>query len=847
MRKTYLLLLLTALLSKLTAQAPITYVGTFGSSGLPDYLESPGDVVTQDFIDRIDAAVPEYQPVPDYHPSYLNSNYGASISLLQDAEVYITFIKEGAGYKNVLSYYSYDTDNPPSTPNEVDSLTVIFPNVSRTGSGGLLNPGDKVNIGSFTAGTTIAFAVFANGYNASTNTVSYGKWVHYSDKVLNPPSDPALKQHTVVLYDQITEKYVICFEDITRPSGYKDFNDAIFYSTTNPPNAAETATLPNLPLVWEGTVDSDWENPANWNPNQVPDSSSTVTISASAPNAPEVTSDLVVDELVIEPGATIDVTGDNSIGVQGDYTANATVEGEVNFVGDTDQTIYGSATFTDISVNNNNKVNVDSDISITGNLEINSGTFNTNGNDVTLISSSENTGMVIQENGVVNGDLTFQRLIDNKSGYQYISSPIQGATIADINDDFSLIGLGGTVDDSPLPNVFFYDETIISSHNIEGWMVPSNTAHPMTPGIGFAANINKGVTLDFTGTPNNGIVNIPLSFTDWGYDNENSHCPPDGWHLIGNPYPSTIDWNLVTLDKNMENAIYVWDPFYGRYNSYINGVGTNGGTSIIAPFQAFFVKTNSTLTLTLDNSIRLLNEDSTTVFYRKRKHPALRLKVTQGEKSDETVLYTCTGATKNFDRSLDACKIFSNNGESPELATSTNGKHYSINAFNTEASSEDTIGLILKPNTSGNYQIELSDACGDFSQKNVFIIDAKENKTHNLSSAPYQFFMNELEEEDRFEIHFTERTLHVFDDKESKNCQVSLLANAITINGLNHQDTSAKLTLYNSNGNKVKESNFYTGNNGRTSIAINELSVGMYNIVVQTENQTCINKLAVTR
>lgn len=68
----------------------------------------------------------------------------------------------------------------------------------------------------------------------------------------------------------------------------------------------------------------------------------------------------------------------------------------------------------------------------------------------------------------------------------------------------------------------------------------------------------------------------------------------DGWNLLNNPYCSAIDWDSPSWTKtNVDNAIYVYDRINDYYASYVGpigmlpGVGTNGGTNIIASSQAF--------------------------------------------------------------------------------------------------------------------------------------------------------------------------------------------------------------------------------------------------------------------
>jgi len=218
----------------------INLMGTYNNQGVPDYLEVPGDDVSQELLDDINAAVPERHPVPTYHPEYLYDVNRQNITLTEDADVWVTYVSEGAGYRNVLGYYTYNRDFPPQTPEDVAACTVIFPNVSAQGSGGGLNTGDKVYIGNFPQGTVIGWVLMRDGWNRSNHTVTEGRGLLYSNKILNPESNTDYRQHVVLFQDSDRDIFIISFEDLIRPGGDNDFNDAIFYATVDPVDAVET-------------------------------------------------------------------------------------------------------------------------------------------------------------------------------------------------------------------------------------------------------------------------------------------------------------------------------------------------------------------------------------------------------------------------------------------------------------------------------------------------------------------------------------------------------------------------------------------------------------------------------
>lgn len=238
--------------STAATQFTINYLGTWKRDGTPRYLEATGDDITAEFLTDINNALPENQPVPDYHPEYLWEIYEQNINLIETAEVWITFVSEGAGYLNTLAFYTFDKNNPPQSVDDITDVTVIFPNVSFKGSGGGLYSGDKVYIGNFPAGTSLGWLLITDGYDDRARIVSDGIDNLFSHEDLNPETDPEYQQHVVLLQDAAREKFIISFEDLQRPAGDDDFNDAVFYATVDPISAVEPGFFPII-----GVVDAD--------------------------------------------------------------------------------------------------------------------------------------------------------------------------------------------------------------------------------------------------------------------------------------------------------------------------------------------------------------------------------------------------------------------------------------------------------------------------------------------------------------------------------------------------------------------------------------------------------------
>lgn len=234
--------------SPIPAGGNVYYLSTAGNLGLPDNLENTGDVLSSDFLDDINASLPSGQNVAVHNASYLSSSNEYEVVVNAISDVWVTFVAEGAGYKNSLAYYVYDTDNPPSSSSQIDSVFVIFRNTSLKYSGGELNAGDKVYLGRFPAGKSISWVLFQNAYNSGSNTINVNAQRIYSKADFNPEPIASERQHTVQLVDNSRQLLLNGFEDILRNSGScdHDFEDLIYYVTANPWTGIDTDNSPDI-------------------------------------------------------------------------------------------------------------------------------------------------------------------------------------------------------------------------------------------------------------------------------------------------------------------------------------------------------------------------------------------------------------------------------------------------------------------------------------------------------------------------------------------------------------------------------------------------------------------------
>ncbi len=243
----HVLVLLISTLFFIDLSAQYQYIGTYDNQGRPNYLVNPSDIVSTSFRNSISTTLPETRPLPIYNPRLIADGRTETIDLKCPSDVWITFVDEGAGYRNALGYYTFNTDNPPTIAPTASQIKIIFPNASKSGFGGALTVGDKVFLGNFPAKTGIGFVLMADGWNGTI--VTSGNWTLFSNSTFNPETNASDKKHTVLIRDSATNRIVIGFEDIRRDNINcdQDFNDVLFYATVSPINCVNT--LDSIPTL----------------------------------------------------------------------------------------------------------------------------------------------------------------------------------------------------------------------------------------------------------------------------------------------------------------------------------------------------------------------------------------------------------------------------------------------------------------------------------------------------------------------------------------------------------------------------------------------------------------------
>jgi len=377
--------------------------------------------------------------------------------------------------------------------------------------------------------------------------------------------------------------------------------------------------------------------------------------------------------LSIASGSTVQTAGaGDNINITGNWTNNGTLNaqsGKVTFNGSSAQTIGGGTptSFNDIEVNNSSGVSLSSAQNITRTLTLTLGTFNTSGQAFTLISNASGTANIAEiTGGSISGDITMQRYIAGDDDWRLLSSPVSGTDLADWNNEFAMSGFTGTEDPSmTFKSVQYYNEAALGVKET-GYIVPGSTGDALTVGVGYFVWVGGGLgspitkTIDLVAPATTGTQAIGVTYTDdpATLDDE------DGWNLIGNPYPSDVLWDAVTL-SNVRPFAYIWDPNGDAWVSFDQSSGRS-----IPSHQAFWVKadTPGSGTVTFDENDKT-TDGNNFLKTSQNKTPHLHLNIDGNGFHNDTEIRFKENGTYNYDPYLDAYKMTSLNDNAPNLST----------------------------------------------------------------------------------------------------------------------------------------------------------------------------------
>ncbi|WP_282031102.1 fibronectin type III domain-containing protein [Winogradskyella eximia] len=525
-----------------------------------------------------------------------------------------------------------------------------------------------------------------------------------------------------------------------------------------------------------------------------------------------------------------DTTGTkNTIIADGTYTITADQDVEVN----------------DLEILSGASVIVEEGASLTVNGNL------VNNGDLILESISTKYSSLIVE-GTSTGNVSYKRHINAYSngatGNDLVSSPFSGQNFGDF------ASVNPNIYENPnnaTQKLFGPFNEPTGSYQI--YSTTTNAATTLDKGVGYRAARDaaedgvSGTTITFTGNVETGSFTIPITESSGSYN---------GWNLIGNPYPSYMDFttffnlNKTQLDLGAYQAIYGFDGNATNGWTILNNLSTG---QLIAPGQGFFVKVKSGGgTISFTPAMRVKGATDDFILGRSSNNGStegyinLQINNTILE-AYSTAIYFNENATLGLDPGYDAAMF---QGNVPEfsvysnLVESNSESFMAIQALGSQTINNTIIALGVNALQGEEVTVSISESTLPNATK-VYLEDRFTNTFTLLSNQNYTFTApNDISGIGRFYLRFELETLGLIkEDLSGLSIYKKPNEKSIIIEGQLQTETSYE--LYDLNG-RVLINNDLDSSTRINSIDVSQLSSGIYIIkLISDTNEKRTQKLII--
>ncbi|MDD3744158.1 MAG: T9SS type A sorting domain-containing protein [Lentimicrobiaceae bacterium] len=528
--------------------------------------------------------------------------------------------------------------------------------------------------------------------------------------------------------------------------------------------------------------------------------------------------------------------------VNNDYTGTTTVSGGT-------LELQGSIASSAVTVQNGATLKINGDdvtvasltVALGGNVEIVagksltvSGDFTNNGS-ITIKSDGTNTGsLIVNADAGTTGTYAVEQTISNDNSWHLISSPVPNFTI--IGSDFVPNGSGEPL---VLPTTFdFY--SFDESENTAPWIniraagaeINGNFETTFTKGKGYLVAYSSeysSTEFNFTGSSIN-IGNVTTEELTY-----NSGTTYAGANLIGNPYPSAINWADASKDDFADVYAYIYNTNKG------GGAGYEEVSGVIAPNQGFFVvidpdtyDSENPPTFTFTNALRVEGGS-----FMKNQTTENKLSIRFGNASnyDEVDIIINSSSEMNRDKN-DAIKFFSFDNTLPQInSLSSDNIKLAINSI-PEVIDETAIPLQVFIPSENDYFINISSQMGYFEDKPIFLEDLANGNLVKLTEIEnYSFTASENDNPNRFLLHFG--VVGIGEQEQASTLQAYVVDNRLYVNNSLEQ---AQLAVYDLQGRLVAGQSLNTA--GLQALPL-ELPAGVYIVRLNNASESRAVKINV--
>jgi len=553
--------------------------------------------------------------------------------------------------------------------------------------------------------------------------------------------------------------------------------------------------------VWTGTLNNSWDEPLNWDPQQVPDSMDCVIIPGGTAHSAVLgvkgdVKDITISEnaqFTLASGAELHVYHDFDL--QGEAALNGLV---IMKQGPGGGEIHGSPTFHKLRFEG--FFALTEPVTVLDLLDVENGYVANIGTELTMIVDENSQGHVYMPGQNIVGSLTIEKSLSGIDG-EPIGIPFNDMDIQGLEENNEAASISG------------YD-ACNSSMDANGLWTSNLNADSTFHRSDAIHMSSSSAQVKVCGQTSNADVHIVSA---------NGSALGNDLRSVGNPYPSVISLEGLDRSSGIPWVTYRWNPIDRQYSAQIGDASIHDLPRIMRPLDAVLIHVPEGEEVTLNYENMALQpyqlEEANEELALTDHH--IRLHIESPSGMDEALIRFLPEATWAWDMKLDGMKIASMDAFSPTLGTLSQGADVlSINSIPISVHGE-TMPLYVDPGVEGSVQISVPMVDGGDCFSTLHLEDRKLGYFHDfLSNGSYSTEVLLSDDRMRFILHF-DRTVAVAEpsipaeaynallvdpEQEHGGYEIAVLSGLLNIRpieGIEEIPEESLVTVYSSGGKLV--------------------------------------------
>ena len=345
-------------------------------------------------------------------------------------------------------------------------------------------------------------------------------------------------------------------------------------------------------------------------------------------------------------------------------------------------------------------------------------------------------------------------------------------------------------------------------------------------GKGYSVLQATAKNLSFLGNVNNGTINFsPLSSIDRTIPDVSGYhwCTgTNGLAILGNPYPSAIDWALVYASATgINTSVKIWN---GSNYTDVSQSDATLANRAIKTGQGFILQVSNfaSNSLSFQNSHRISNNNGSLL--RTESNGNLKIELTDKQNEEFKDILTINfneKATDGFDAQFDSYDL-PGISDVPSLVAVVNGNVLSTTEFPLPTDNK-ALPVVMSFNNESEFEVKISNPSTLPYNMKAFLVDKSKKQEYDLSEAPTIPFKKGSY--DNYEVQLRSS------DTQSQNTTVTSSSNKV-------YSMNDKIVVENNNDN-LSDIAIYDVT-GKLVAIKNSVSKGKYEIELSNKNQTLI-------